>query len=198
MAMIGLPAKSVRADPSTKRKVLSISVARSKISDRKLKSSLPIAIITLVPFALITVLEVVSLKKDEAGGLMVLLMRVSEVAENSSAFTISSKTSSIILPAISTLNSLNSGGLASRMSRFTLIASVSAVMLFPATSSKAPSSKNRYVVCLDLPMTGWDLRVFKSSKKRVTSILNPLPFLTTLSEVRVISAMGVEELVKLT
>ena len=195
IAIIGFPAKSVRADPSRSRKVLSSSVARSKMSERKLKSSLPIAIVTVVPLALVTVLEVVSLKKEDAGGLCVLLMRVNDVAENSSAFTISSKINSIVLPAMSTLNSLNAGGLASRMSLFTLTASVRAVMLFPDTSAKAPSSKNKYVLCLDLPTTGWDLRVFRSSMKRVTSIFKPLPFSTALS-VRVISMTVFDELVK--
>ena len=49
-----------------------------------------------------------------------------------------------------------------------------AVMLLPAASVTAPSSKNKYVFLLTLVTVELDFRVFKSSGARAISILIPL------------------------
>ena len=139
---IGFPAKSTTAPPSRSAKVLVVDVARSTLFERRLKSSSPMEIVMLLSTELETVLDVVRRKKEEAGGLRVLLMSVRVVGEKSLASINSSNTSIISLAPISTLNSIRSGGLLSATKIPTLTAEAKPVILFPAASVTAPSPKN--------------------------------------------------------
>ena len=121
-----------------------------------------------------TWLEVVRRKKEEAGGLRVLLMSVKVIEEKVLALVSSSNTSMISIAPISTLNSIRSGGFESATRMPTHTATEKAVMLLPAASVTAPSSKNKYVFLLTLATVELDFRVFKSSGARAISILIPL------------------------
>jgi len=104
----------------------------------------------------------------------VLLMSVKVVGEKVLALINSSNTSMISLAPISTLNSIRSGGFESATRMPTHTATEKAVMLLPAASVTAPSSKNKYVFLLTLVTVELDFRVFKSSGARAISILIPL------------------------
>jgi len=122
-----------------------------------------------------TWLEVVRRKKEEAGGLRVLLMSVKVTGEKVLALVSSSNTSTISLAPISTLNSIRSGGFESVTRMPTHTATEKAVLLLPAASVNAPSSNNMYCVfLLALATVELDFRVFKSSGARAISILIPL------------------------
>ncbi|MDD9817220.1 MAG: hypothetical protein OXU61_03655 [Gammaproteobacteria bacterium] len=115
-----------------------------------------------------TWLEVVRRKKEEAGGLRVLLMSVKVIEEKVLALVSSSNTSMISIAPISTLNSIRSGGFESVTRMPTHTATQKAVLLLPAASVTALSSNNMYYVfLLALETIELDFRVLSPQEQEL-------------------------------